>query len=545
MEFTRHYLGSSQVKHDGQHSAMNFVPDASRQPTFFRGELAQHLPFREAMSALNEVVIADMRYKPRDKTDYKAWLKSQEDVFLTQAIAQQAAIAEELSNLRHELKAIHKQEEKIKAPYIQAKNKYFQYLYQFARETWIVLDPVITVHPDCVFFECFSEDESSYGKLSCSYAVFKNIQEQAFGTTNIDYSPALYQEFQKIRDYKTTQFVIDPSGFEVKTQLSDDFKEEKIDLPDSWVRGFLQVSSAMSLPQTELILHPMDLYNVLLFLKRHQEKASPRSLRFILTPNQPIQIQLDPWGELIHCPRSLYTGNTAQTIRIWGRRRLFILERLIPIAQHFRINLLGSGLPSFWIAEMQDMSFTLGLSGWTANDFSRLGNFDLMAPRAEVDSTTAEQVFKALNTTWCETAASLAKRLQLDINTVTSALGIYAQYGRVLYDLDTGLYRIREISKDPLPMQYLRFANEREQKAQNFIQAGLVTITHTETSDQQTHLSGEVLDNAKAYQAHLCIDADMRLVAGECQCHFYIQNKLMKGPCEHILALRLLNNARH
>lgn len=542
MEFTRQYLGSSQIKQDGKGSTMHFVPDALRQPTFFRGELAQHLPFREAMSALNAVVISDMSYKPRDKTDYKAWLKSQEDVFLTEALAQQAALQEELTILRYELHEIQKQEQKIKGPFEQAKRNFFQYLYHYARDTWIVLDPVITVHPDCVFFECFSEDESSYGKLSCSYEVFKHIQEHAFGTTNIDYSPTLYQEFQKIRDYKTTQFVIDPSGFAVKTQLSADFKEEKIDLPDSWVRGFLQVSSAMSLPQTELILHPMDLYNVLLFLKRHKEKASPRSFRFMLTPNQPIQIQLDPWGEIITCPRSIYTGSSPQTIRIWGRRRLFILERLIPIAKRFRINLLGTGLPSFWIAEMPGMSFTLGLSGWSANDFSRLGNFDLMAPRGEVDSTTAERVLNALNTTWCETANSLAKRLNLETNTVSSALGIYAQYGRVLYDLDTQLYRIRELSKDPLPIAQLRFANEREQKAQNFIQANLVKLNQRDMQDQQVLVSGEITDNAKVYKPNLRIDADMRLVAGECQCHFYIQHKLMQGPCEHMLALRLVSN---
>jgi hypothetical protein len=50
----------------------------------------------------------------------------------------------------------------------------------------------------------------------------------------------------------------------------------------------------------------------------------------------------------------------------------------------------------FFIAEMGDMNFTLGLSGWTANDWSRVGNFDLMAPRAAVDTFTAEKVFGVL-----------------------------------------------------------------------------------------------------------------------------------------------------
>nr|WP_239578703.1 SWIM zinc finger family protein [Archangium primigenium] len=33
------------------------------------------------------------------------------------------------------------------------------------------------------------------------------------------------------------------------------------------------------------------------------------------------------------------------------------------------------------------------------------------------------------------------------------------------------------------------------------------------------------------------------MVFGECTCNFFQQNKLFRGPCEHLLALRL-GNAR-
>jgi hypothetical protein len=46
------------------------------------------------------------------------------------------------------------------------------------------------------------------------------------------------------------------------------------------------------------------------------------------------------------------------------------------------------------------MNFTLGLSGWTANDWSQAGNFDLMAPRAEVDEFTKRRVFDGLKKRW-------------------------------------------------------------------------------------------------------------------------------------------------
>ena len=39
-------------------------------------------------------------------------------------------------------------------------------------------------------------------------------------------------------------------------------------------------------------------------------------------------------------------------------------------------------IPYAYIADLGHMNFTLGLSGWTANDWSQAGNFDLMAPRA-------------------------------------------------------------------------------------------------------------------------------------------------------------------
>ena len=68
-----------------------------------------------------------------------------------------------------------------------------------------------------MFFECFSKDESTYGRLAASYEVFEELGERANGTTNIDYSETLYGEFQKIRSYKTTTLDIDPSGFDVKT----------------------------------------------------------------------------------------------------------------------------------------------------------------------------------------------------------------------------------------------------------------------------------------------------------------------------------------
>jgi hypothetical protein len=534
------FSSSSSVVSNANSVGMSFAPDLNRTPTFFVGKLHRKLAFREAISALHDVVVSDMRYQPRDKTAYKEWAAQQESIWLAEYMSEKDmdSAKDRIAVLKGELETVHRRSAQITQPFYTARKTYFDYLYKRDMDAWFVLDPVITVHPDEVFFECFSEDESSYGKLSANYNVFNHISEFACGTTNIDYSASLYNEFQKIRDYKETDFSIDPSGFEVRTTGEESYKEEKIDLPDSWVRGFLQVSSAMTLPTTKLTLHPMDVYGICSLLRRFKEKVGPRSIRFQLTPGQPIKLVFDPWGKELVCARSIYEGAEPAEIRIWGRRRLMILERLIPIARSFTVHLLGSGMPSFYVADLGDMSFTLGLSGWSANDWSRLGNFDLMAPRGEVTPETAKLVFDALRENWVEKPQSLAQRLGLETKTVLAALGTYTQAGRAIFDLQKGVYRVRELTQDPLPMEQLRFSNPREAEANEFINKGLVSVKSEQTA-AGLKLWGSVRAPNQTVEPSLLIDADERVSEGTCQCNFARQNGLRQGPCEHQLALRI------
>lgn len=543
MLFNYKYHGNSGVVTGAKGTDMSFAPDTLRSPTYFIGTLAKNIAFREAMSALHQVVVSDMRFKPQDKSTYKEWAAQNELKLLGElAIVENTErVKNEIRRISEELEAVRKEKSKVMQPFYEARGKYFNYLYEKERDTWFVLDPVITVHPDEIFFECFSQDESSYGRLGCSYEVFKNINEFECGTTNIDYSAALYNEFQKIRDYKETVFKVEPSGFQVDTTNEDSFTEVKIDLPDSWVRGFLQVSAAMTIQGHTFDLHPMDVHNILYHLKRKKEILGPRSLRFRLTPGEPISVLVEPFGILVTCPRSIYNGKTAGEVRIWGRRRLLILERLLPVTQKITVHLLGNGLPSFFIADLGYMNFTLGLSGWTSNDWSKAGNFDLMAPRAEVDNHTKQLVFNQLKKSWFGTADELATQLKLPRKIVEGALAAWTQAGRVMYDLNKKVYRVRELSREPLPMEQLRFDNPREAAATQLADSKQVTVKAELSSDNLLKLTGTVKQGS-TYAPELWIDGDERLKNATCSCHFYRQNKLFKGPCEHILAMRMAYN---
>jgi hypothetical protein len=549
VEFNYAYPHDSNVANSASSTKVSFAPDTLRQPTFFSGELRKSIAFREAISALHDVVVSDLRWKPRDKTEYKQWVAQQEEMALAWAASQRRDVAKQIEQVQAELEELRKRSTERMGPYLAAKKKYFDYLYQKDRDAWFVLDPVITVHPDEVFFECFSQDESSYGRLGVGFEVFQKVQEFACGTTNIDYSAALYDEFQKIRSYKTTRFEVDPSGFQVQTTAEEAYKEVKIDLPDTWVRGFLQVSSAMALPAVTFSLDPMDVHNICFVLRRHREIVGPRSLRYCLEPGGPVKVVFDPWNYEVLCPRSIYEGDERTEVRVWGRRRIHILERLIPVARRFTVYLLGKGMPSFYLADLGDMTFTLGLSGWTTNDWSSAGNFDLLAPRAAVDDLTKQRVFAALKETWAEAPDALARRLDLDVSVVLGALAAYTQAGRAMWDLHKRVYRLRELNREPLPMERLRFTNEREETATHLIDQQAVRVTEAvdlgDAVGGGTLLKGEVDRDpgrprqSGTYSPFLRLDPDERMIEAGCTCNFFQQNHLRKGPCEHILAVRL------
>jgi len=540
MLFNYRFAGNTTVTSSAYQTGMSFAPDTLRESAWFVGKLNKKIAFREAISALHDVVVSDLRFKPKDKTAYKEWVAQNEALFLAEHMAGYDAVAakKHIETVKAELAEVRAEKEKLLMPFYKARQQYYNYLYNNDRDAWIVLDPVITIHPDELFFECFSQDESTYGKLGCNYNVFTAIDDYKCGTTNVDYSKELYEEFQKIRDYKETELKVDPSGFTVATTDEEQYKEVKIDLPESWVRGFLQVSSAMTLPTIQFELHPMDIYSICLLLRRFKEKRGPRSLRYVLEPGQPVKVILEPWGKEIICARSVYTGNSKHEIRTWGRRRLLTLERLIPVAKKFTVHLLGTGLPAFYIADLGDMNFTLGLSGWTSNDWSHAGNFDLLAPRLQVEDGIKQKVMAALRKDWFSTSQQIAGKLTISNAEAAGALSAYTQAGRVIYDLNGQVYRLRELSREPLPFEQLRFNNPQEQLAADILQNQELTFKSQILADLSMELKGTVKGKRKTFNPQMIIDSDERIKSAHCDCSFYIENKLYKGPCEHMLAVR-------
>jgi hypothetical protein len=540
MEMTLAYRGHSAIVPSAGGLAVALAPNLRRDRVSFTATLRQPLRFREAMSALHDIVISDLRYKPRDKGAYATYLMKQQQ--REGALRQEAArevkadlAAASFESVSAALEADYRQ---VRKQYWAARQQYSNFLLRHDPELWRLLmpcDPVITVAPDVLFFECFSGDESSYGCLTVAREAFAGEQDVMPGTTNVDYSWPLYEHFQKLRSYRETRFTIDPTGFEVKTQEAEQYREEKIDLPPSWLRGFVQLQAAMSLPMRRIPISREGLYSAIAWLKRHRAAKSPRALRFELQPGQRVALVLEPWDRRIVLHNTPFEGSRAETVRVWGRDRLRVLARLLPLLDGADVYVLGTGLPSFWVVRMGEMRLLLGMSGWTSNDWTGSTALDQLAPPVAVVDTDLGKIAAAFQADPAQSFDRLRTATRLADATLAAGLNRLALLGQVIHDLPVGVYRWRQVMPAALSLSRVGGESPETAAGRELVAKGQVRLQRDEPTPAGLRLlAGKVGDRA----VELLLDADSRIVRGQCTCSHYFKGGLRKGPCRHLQALR-------
>jgi hypothetical protein len=520
---------------------LSLTPNLSRERVSFDAPLLQPLRFREAISALHDVVISDLRFKPRDKAAYEEWKKSERSrVSSLRQQTYQAAKKEILARREEAVPPdLEKQFGHFRRVYWDARQKYSTHLLKNDQELWRLLmpcDPVITVASDVVFFECFSADESSYGCLTVNRdSGFGESAETSLGTTNVDYSWDLFHHFQSLRSYRETRFKVDPAGFTVATEGNADYREEKIDLPDGWLRGFMQTQAAMTLPSRRVTLTREAVYSILAFLKRHKARKSPRALRFEMVAGKPPSLVLEPWEQRVPV-HGEPLRTSSESIRIWGRQRLLALARLLPLAATFDVYLLGTGLPSFWVADMGDMKLTLGLSGWTANDWTRGSALDLLAPPAQPSSELIGRVAQFMQGRRAAAFADIDLSCGSQPANTAAALNHLAHTGQLIHDLPNAVYRWRQIMPMALGVAELGPENEELTTSKEILSRKKAKI------DSRTQAAGGFLVTgvADGKPVELFLNADGLIKRGKCVCSHHFKFGIRAGPCRHLLALRTL-----
>lgn len=538
MKVDLRYRGRSSVYRTAGAATVSLAANLAREPVAFDATLRNPIPFREAMSALHEVVVSDHRFKKKDKRAYEAWKKSQRD---EEAQLRREAFEEAQQEVRPAgppPEDLDRRFRKMHRKYWNARWKWADELLRNDPELWRHLmpcDPVVTVAPDVVLFEGFAKDESSYGCVQVDRDVFVGKQEARLGTTNVDYSRALYDHFQTLRTYRDTRLAVDPEGVTVTGEVGA-VREEKIDLPPSWLRAFGQISAATSLPATVVELPVETVYSILAYLRRRREKHGPRSLRFELSPGRAPTIAIEPWDELVVSRGNAWAGASKRTIKVWGRRRLGVLARVLPLAERVEVHLLGSGLPSLWVAHLGPIRFVLGVSGWTTNDFAGGAQLDLLAGHYRADPTLVATLGSLLGQRRSETLAGLREATGSTDADLLGALHFLAKRGQTVFDFAHGVYRYRPILGVALGDSLLGPEPEELVEGRRLFVDNRVMVSRQESLDRGRQL---LVARIAGHDCEAILDGDGVFQKGRCPCGHHRRFGLRKGPCRHLLALRL------
>ena len=511
--FTLRYQQPSEFHHDH----VQLFSQLQRDAVQFSGKLKQPLAFREALATLFAIVGSDYRYVPKDRTAYTAFMQMRR------------------SNQNQGL--------------AKAYRAYFDWLLRNDPLAYLILDPVISVHPDAVVMEVFSKDEGCYASLSFDHNFFASEGHVQYGTTNIDFSPDLAQGIEQIRSFRETQLTIGQQAVGLTSQTAEalpnsEVIEKRINVPQSWLRGFLQVQSSAQLAADVFYLKPLDLYNALRYLRLHADvKGKRRGLRIELEPKQAPRLVLEPHDVVINGSAEAYQGKVAKVVRLWGRRRLQLIKRFLPYTQSIEVRLLGNGMPSFWILRGEGMTLTVAITGFTASNWSQALNFDLLLPRRADSLATLKTVTSHLQSVWVAPLNEIANHTGLEVVACRAALQQACQQGLVTYDAAHQVYRYRPLTEQALEMSQFQFRQPTEKLAYDLLSRpnAISALTLNLIPQEGVEISATITvkEDKREYLSQLKLNEEGQVSKASCSCHQIMQHGLSQGACSHLIALRL------
>jgi hypothetical protein len=521
---------------------LTLLTDQSRDAVFLKGRVRCGPAFSKVMLVLGQIVKMAARATEKDHSAYQEWVYGQylNEMDDTQARRLQglpklqereAALNEAIKALQQEISEATEQLDTRKDLY-----KFYDWLYEHNRQAWIQLDPIVSVQDDATFFEGFSVDESVYGRVRLAHDSLESTDPIKLGTTNIDFGISLEREFSRIRTYRPLDLTVGAQTVQIDTDVGSAV-EKKIDLPESWVRGLVEVQSALMLSPVTLQLSPAFVADIVARLEAEKEKHGPRSLKFRLTPNEPVSVEIEPWGTVVVDHTSKYTGPRAEEIRVWGRRRLLILKDLLPDTTSIDVRLLGSGMPSFWTVRVDDVELTVGLSGWTALDWAGRARFSALMPSANVSAQLMTRTAALLKSAGRMSASQLASAAEVTETEARGALQKLCMLGKAMFDPDTVSFRWRELYPE-FDLTKLSAPALEERKGIDLHASGAISIESDSLEEGRRKRVASVSDSTDRTTT-LETDADGRVTYAECTCGHFRANKLREGPCRHIVALSL------
>src|SRR5262249_5761367 len=143
MLLTFAYLRRSSIVTNMTNLVVALSPNLRRDRVSYNGTLDQPLRFREAISALHDVVVSDLHFKQKDKSAYEAYKaeqKKREDA-IRGAVKKEARAQALTQQVEPMPEGLEQQFRHLRRVYWNARQDYADYLLRHDPELWRLLMP--------------------------------------------------------------------------------------------------------------------------------------------------------------------------------------------------------------------------------------------------------------------------------------------------------------------------------------------------------------------------------------------------------------------
>lgn len=359
-------------------------------------------------------------------------------------------------------------------------------------------DPVVTSNGDRLRFESFSACCGVHARFD---ALPGTLDGPAIGvgTTNVDFNPPMREALGRVQGLDPIHLDVGTDDVTVTT-LDGTVVEDKVPLPDRWLKGFAEVEVA-----TAEMLPVLDV-------------GATEARRFLAgiarSPSFGSTHVVEMGGRLRRTTRS---GPSA--VPLPGPQRLGPFEPLLQHARGLRAYAAPGSDASTWELVLDDARLVLTVSPDVRRGFSGEGGIltDLADDSAAVD---AELLAELLGWEPRIEVDDLAARTGIDRDRVRRALRHLGAAGRVGFDVSEGAHFHREL---PFAPDALAKMHPRLRGAQRIVDAGGVEL----------HPNGSAhVTSAATIYAVRRVDGDWR-----CTCRWWGKFQSSRGPCKHVLAV--------
>ena len=384
--------------------------------------------------------------------------------------------------------------------------RYFKYVPVAQR------DPILSAQGDILRAECFSACNGVYARMDLFQSALDG--EILYGTTNVDIGSNLRKSLFNVKQGDRLKFRIGDDGWKALhsknldgSMLTDIHIQRPVKMPDRWVRALGNCAMLHQNMEYKFHIEGIQAKSFIAMLPA----ATGKERSGWLTPTK-TGVMLKPKEE-------------KNSVYISGLHRLSALKRVMSNVNAVYFYAPNDGEPGQMMIEvcMTGANITISLTAKSYEGYSGEGALldSLSTPKI---LECADKIDNILNFESRLDIDKISKSIGIVKNDMNDAMELLAVSGKLGFDVRDRAFFHRELPDDPdrvLKDNPRLVGAKKLVEDTEYIDDNIWHVKSGDTTYRVIYPTDENLENAK------------------CTCTWYLKHQNSRGPCKHILAVKL------